>query len=143
MTRSIYGTIFLLVFICLVFGFELATGLADQELFLLNLGGLSDNGKLHGQGWRLVTYAFLHGSALHIGLNCFLLLFAGPRVERRLGALKLLLIFLGSSVLGGLALLLKGSLWPTLGANLGATYGMIGLVATHFILSRRAPEQPA
>ncbi len=139
MTRSLYGTTFLLFLICLVFGLELATGLVDEELFLLKLGGLPGNGQLHGQGWRLVTYAFLHGSVLHVGFNCLILLYAGLRVERQLGTLKLLGIFLLASALGGIALLAKGAVWPTLDAHLGATSGMIGLLAANFIMAWRAP----
>ncbi len=137
MTRIPYGTILLFFLICFVFGLELATGLVDDDLMLLRIGGLADNGQLHGQGWRLLSYAFLHGSALHVGVSCLLLLFAGPRVERRLGTFKLLAIFMLASVLGGLVLLAKGALWPSLGTNLGATAGMLGLLLTHAVLSMR------
>jgi rhomboid protease GluP len=143
MKFSLFGTTFLFLLIGAVFGLELVTGLVDDELMLLKIGGLSDNGQLHGQGWRLITYAFLHGSPLHAGLSCVLLLFAGPRVERQLGALKLLAIFLLASALGGLALLAKGAIWPTLGTNVGATAGMLGLVAVHFIMAKRMPKQAA
>jgi membrane associated rhomboid family serine protease len=141
MTRSLYGTTFLFFLIGLVFGLELLTGLVDDDLMLLKIGALSDNGQLHGQGWRLLTYGFFHGSVLHVGFNCCLLLFAGPRVEQQLGALKLLIIFMVASVIGGLALLAKGALWPTLGTNMGATAGMIGLLAAHFYLAWRRRAQ--
>jgi rhomboid protease GluP len=143
MKRSLYGTTFLFLLICAVFSLELVTGLVNDDLMLLRIGGLSDNGQLHGQGWRLVTYAFLHASPLHVGLSCVLLWFAGPRVERRFGALKLLLVFLLASALGGMALLAKGAIWPTLGTNVGASAGMLGLVAFHFIMARRVPAPVA
>lgn len=137
MTRIPYGTILLFFLISFVFGLELATGLVDDDLMLLRIGGLSDNGQLHGQAWRLLSYAFLHGSVLHVGFSCLLLLLLGPRVERQLGTFKLLAIFVLASVLGGLALLAKGAIWPSLGTNLGASAGMIGLLLTHAVLSMR------
>src|SRR4051812_7027166 len=99
MTRFHFGTTFLLVALCLVYLFELGTGLAGDELMLLMFGGLPDNGQLHGQAWRLLTYGFLHASPLHILLNCALLLVAGPLVERRIGTLGLLGVFLLASAL--------------------------------------------
>jgi rhomboid protease GluP len=142
MTRFPYGTTLLLFLISLVFGLELATGLVDDDLMLLKLGGLSDNGQLHGQGWRLLSYAFLHGSVIHMGINCLLLLFAGPPVERQIGTFKLLAIFSLSAVLGGLVLLAKGSFWPSLGTNVGATAGALGLLLAYVVLIRRLPARP-
>jgi rhomboid protease GluP len=142
MTRFPYGTTLLLFLISLVFGLELATGLVDDDLMLLRIGGLSDNGQLHGQGWRLLSYAFLHGSILHMGICCLLLLYAGPPLERRIGTMRLLAVFVMASVLGGLALLAKGSFWPTLGTNIGASAGALGLLLAHVVMTRRAPAQP-
>ncbi len=137
MIRSLYGTTFLFFVISLMYVFELATGLAADDLMLLHFGGLSDNGQLHGQVWRLVTYAFLHANPLHLLLNGLLLLMAAPGVERRVGGLMLLAVFLTGSVLGGLALLAKGAIWPSLGTNVGATAGMISLVIARLIIARR------
>jgi membrane associated rhomboid family serine protease len=53
--------------------------------------------------WTLVTYALLHGSWTHIGLNGIWMLAFGPPVERRLGALRLTLFFALSAAVGALA----------------------------------------
>lgn len=53
--------------------------------------------------WTLVTYALLHGSWTHVGLNCVWIFAFGPPVARRFGALRFLLFFAVTAVAGALA----------------------------------------
>ena len=48
--------------------------------------------------WRLVTAAFLHFGISHIANNMFLLLLMGDRLERALGHVKYLILYLVSAV---------------------------------------------
>lgn len=128
MTRPSYGTTCLLIAICMVFVLELGAGLAGDELMLLLYGGLPANGQLHGQYWRLLSYAFLHATPWHLAINGILLLLAGPVVERRFGTHGLLGLFAMTTVLGGATFVAIGLQWPTLGTHVGATSGAVGML---------------
>ena len=58
---------------------------------------------LHGEVWRLLTYAFLHStlSLWHIVVNMFVLYFFGRDVEEAYGPREFLAIYLLAAVLGG------------------------------------------
>src|SRR5207302_3516473 len=56
-------------------------------------GGLAD-----GEWWRLITAAFLHASALHIGMNMFVLLIIGAPVEQAIGRGRFLALYLVSGL---------------------------------------------
>ena len=55
-----------------------------------------------GEWWRLLTHAFLHAGLLHLTVNMLGLWFTGPMVERVLGPMRYLLLFLAGAVAGGL-----------------------------------------
>jgi membrane associated rhomboid family serine protease len=59
---------------------------------------------LHGEVWRLLTYAFLHdpGQILHIVFNMLFLFWFGRQVEDHLGGREFLAFYLVSAVLAGL-----------------------------------------
>jgi membrane associated rhomboid family serine protease len=61
---------------------------------------------LHGEAWRLITYCFLHptDSLFPFLFNMPLLWVAGHALEERLGRERFLAFYLGSAVLGGLAM---------------------------------------
>jgi rhomboid protease GluP len=77
-------------------------------LYIVNLSvgsdivfnALSGSGfhKLNGQIYRVFTASFLHSSWLHLAANIAALISAGIFIEKRLGHLKFLLIFLISDV---------------------------------------------
>lgn len=53
--------------------------------------------------WRLLTYAFIHGSWSHVGLNSIWIIAFGPPVARRLGALRFFALFAATAIAGALA----------------------------------------
>jgi membrane associated rhomboid family serine protease len=59
---------------------------------------------MHGEVWRLLTYAFLHStsSIWHIVFNMLFLFWFGRQVEEHLGSREFLAFYLASAVLGGL-----------------------------------------
>ena len=64
---------------------------------------LDPNRVLHGEVWRLVSYAFLHDthSWTHIVFNMLFLWMFGSDVEGIYGAKEFVLFYLGSALLGG------------------------------------------
>ena len=69
--------------------------------------------------WTFVTYAFLHGSWTHVGLNLLWMLAFGSPVARRFGVVRFLAFFAATAAAGaGLHLLThEGELVPMIGAS--------------------------
>ena len=89
--------------------------------------------------WTLATYAFLHGSWTHVGVNCIWLVAFGPPVARRFGAVRFILFFLVTAVAGALAhwALAPMDLAPLIGAS-AADSGLMA-AAARFMFQPRAP----
>lgn len=102
------------------------------ETFALSLDGLRA-----GHLWQLVTYQFLHGSPLHIFANSWAIFIFGRVVEARMGAWRMLVIYLLSGIAGGLVQMLGSGLWPGLFGDepiIGASASAYGLVAAFVTL---------
>jgi membrane associated rhomboid family serine protease len=97
-------------------------------------------GVANGEWYRLITNAFLHyppGSGLglfHILFNMWALIVVGPSLERVLGRLRFLAVYLVSA-LGGSVLyyLIAPPGTPAIGAS-GAIFGLFG---AYFVMARR------
>jgi len=78
---------------------------------------------LHGEVWRLLTYAFLHDTAniFHILLNLLVLFIFGRQVEDAIGGREYLWFYLAGAVAGGAAFVLATLLGFHGGGN-GAWY---------------------
>ena len=82
----------------------------------------------HFMPWQMVTYAFLHGSMMHLFFNMLGLWMFGAELERVWGQ-KRFLQFYAASVLAAAAMqlivnLLLGSPYPTVGAS-GGLFGLL------------------
>lgn len=90
---------------------------------------LSHDGLLGGAWWQLITYAFLHGSPLHLLANMVGLWFTGPLLEELLGGICYLGLYVGGALVGGAlqALVSEGSV--LIGAS-GAVCALIVGFAT-------------
>lgn len=139
--RGRWGTLILIAAIAAVFVAEWLTGAVADDDLLLRLGALPGSGQLDGEYWRLLSFGLLHWDSLHFAENSICLILLGPLVERRIGAGRLLLVFAIASVFSGLAILLKHYLHPGIGASVGASGGMFGVMGAALILVRRI--QPA
>ena len=71
----------------------------EQGLLIRHFGILNGGSKL----WTLITYAGLHGSWTHVGVNCVWLVAFGPPIARRFGAVRFLLFFATTAIAGALA----------------------------------------
>ena len=82
-------------------------------------------GVLNGGWWRLITSPFLHFGIIHLGLNMLALYWFGPLLERLVGSVRFLLLYLAAGLAGS-----AGALWlspnsVTVGAS-GAIFGILG-----------------
>ncbi len=93
-----------------------------------------------GEWWRPVTAAFLHsrGSVLHILFNMYALYLFGPRLERQVGTVAFVGLYLASALGGGVAFqfLSEGG---AVGAS-GAIFGLFGAVLVGTYPLRRTPQ---
>jgi rhomboid protease GluP len=133
-------TIALVLVLLGVFGLELATHSVGNNDALLRLGALQDNGELLGQYWRLATYSFLHFNGVHLLVNASLLFWIGGMLERQIGAALTGAIYLCSVLSSALVILLVHSWHPKIGATVGASGGMFGLVGATLLISYRDME---
>lgn len=78
--------------------------------------------------WQLVTYAFLHGSLLHLAFNMFGLYMFGGALEQVLGRRRFLVYYFGCVVAAAITQLvvlqLSGTFVPTVGAS-GGVFGLV------------------
>ena len=79
----------------------------------------------HGDWWRLITSAFLHGGLLHIAFNMLALWWLGAPVELVLGRVRYLGLYLASGLCGAAGALIADPNAITVGAS-GAIFGMLG-----------------
>jgi membrane associated rhomboid family serine protease len=90
-------------------------------------------GVADGSSWELLTSMFLHIEPWHIGANMLSLYLFGPQVERVLGRVRFLVVYLVSGLTGSAVVFwLADPSGLTLGAS-GAIFGLLGafLVLAH------------
>ncbi len=91
-------------------------------------------GGLAADIWTFVTYAFLHGDVLHIGVNLIWFLAFGSAVAWRFGALRFLAFSAVTAAAGALAHLLThyGDVAPLVGASAAVSGAMAASVRFAF-----------
>jgi membrane associated rhomboid family serine protease len=77
--------------------------------------------------WTLITYMFVHANFDHLFWNMLFLFFFGMELERRVGDLRFLQIYLLSGIVAAIAQMLIAS-GGLVGAS-GALYGVLGCLA--------------
>jgi membrane associated rhomboid family serine protease len=85
-----------------------------------------------GETWRMATAIFLHGGILHLLMNAWALWIFGPIVERELGRMRFLLIFLTTGVFASAASYAFASqpVQVSVGAS-GAIFGVVGAFVSY------------
>ncbi|MEM4296329.1 MAG: rhomboid family intramembrane serine protease [Candidatus Anstonellales archaeon] len=86
--------------------------------------------------WRFITSIFLHAGFLHLFLNLYAFILFGSILEKRVGPIEIIKIFLLSGISGSLFYYLATLLninpgLPALGAS-GAVFGIMGATAVFF-----------
>ncbi|MCA8966561.1 MAG: rhomboid family intramembrane serine protease [Planctomycetes bacterium] len=78
------------------------------------------------QPWRLLSYAFVHANLVHLVFNLSFLLNIGPALERSMGSLKFLALYVVAAIGSGVAVCLLYEVpQPVVGGS-GALFGMMG-----------------
>lgn len=106
----------------------LTTG--DLEKVLIILGAKWNYGIKHGEYYRFITCAFLHGSIVHLLLNLVTLNAFGKELETIFGRFRFLLIFFISAWGASLTSFIF-SPYLAIGAS-GAVFGIIGSLTMFF-----------
>jgi membrane associated rhomboid family serine protease len=113
------------------FGLDLIAGHVDDPFraspLPTALGALYGPFVARGAWWRLLTSGFLHSGLIHLTLNMVALVAFGSMLEREVGRLAFIAIYLASLVAGSLGVLLLSPMVPTLGAS-GAIFGVLGSI---------------
>jgi GlpG protein len=94
-----------------------------------------------GQYWRLVTPAFLHFSWLHIVFNCLWLWEIGARMERVIGQVNMLLLFLVIAMVSNVSQFVFGGS-GLFGGMSGVVYGLLGFSWVAPLLQPAWPIKP-
>jgi membrane associated rhomboid family serine protease len=87
-------------------------------------------GVAHGEWYRLLSSGFIHYGIIHLGLNMFVLWIIGSQMERILGAVRYLALYVTCLAAGGLAVMLASPQELTAGAS-GAIFGIMGAAASY------------
>ena len=85
--------------------------------------------------WQLLTYAFLHGSLMHLAFNMFALYMFGSAVERVFGGRRYLTFYfvcvLSAAVAQLIVSAMTGKIYPTVGAS-GGIFGILLAYGMYF-----------
>jgi membrane associated rhomboid family serine protease len=97
--------------------------------------GAATSGQVSFEPWQLVTYAFMHGSLLHLGFNMLALYMFGGAIERVFGERRYLAYYFVCVVSAAITQLIfaavSGSIYPTVGAS-GGVFGLLLAFAIYF-----------
>lgn len=85
--------------------------------------GLSVN---NGEWWRLITYMFLHGGAMHFIMNAFALLYVGMHLEPLIGKFRFATAYLYTGICAAFLSMYIHANTVSVGAS-GAIFGMYGV----------------
>jgi membrane associated rhomboid family serine protease len=95
----------------------------------------ASGGQVSFQLWQPLTYAFLHGSFVHVAFNMFALYMFGGPVERVFGTRRYLIYYFVCVVSAAIAQLataaMTGAVYPTVGAS-GGVFGLLLAYAIYF-----------
>ncbi|HLX26986.1 MAG TPA: rhomboid family intramembrane serine protease [Casimicrobiaceae bacterium] len=99
----------------------------------------SMHGGVSFEPWQLVTYAFLHGSILHLAFNMFALYMFGSAIEQVFGTRRYVIFYfvcvVSAAVTQLIVAMLSSAIYPTIGAS-GGVFGLLLAYAIYFPRNR-------
>jgi rhomboid protease GluP len=113
-----------------------AAGLRGVSDILHRTGSVTGADLLAGQWWRLLTAAFVHIGAIHLGMNMFVLWRAGAVGEQMWGRLRYLALYL-TAAWAGSCLAMAYAPFPGIAGASGALCGILAAEAVWVFLNRR------
>jgi rhomboid protease GluP len=128
LTPRVYVTPLLVGVNVLVFALMVLSGVNPVDPTipdLLRWGADFGPQSIGGEWWRLLTCIFVHIGIVHILFNMWVLIVAGPLVERMIGNVGFLLLYLFAGLCGSLASLFWNPMLVSAGAS-GAIFGIYG-----------------
>ncbi len=99
------------------------------------LGAVSGSLFLRDGWWRLVSYAFVHGSLLHLAMNMFGLFALGRLAESMWGSMRFLILYLLGALGGSVLALLNDPSVGLIGAS-GSVCGLLTATSVWVALNR-------
>lgn len=133
---SSVATVTLVILNILIFAGDLLTDHIFYRLGVLDIGRVLSGHEYN----RLVSAMFLHDGIGHLFSNMVLLFYVGAVVERNLGSLPYVLLYLASGTAGNAATVwyevARNESWTSLGAS-GAVFGVMGAM---LVLLIRVPK---
>lgn len=121
-----------------VFVIMLASGvhlLSPQSVDLIRWGANDGPKTADGQWWRLLSCTFVHVGVIHILFNMYVLWGVGHFVERLVGNVGFLVLYLVSGLIGSLASVYWNPAVISAGAS-GAVFGVFGALLGFLLLRR-------
>jgi rhomboid protease GluP len=115
-------------------GISLKDSLEKGSPFMTGWLGVSAIGLAVGQWWRLITYCFVHGGAVHLIFNLIGHGVFGPPAERMFGPWRFLAIWVLSGIGGGCAAVYANPV-GAIGSS-GALCGLVGALVAAVFLNR-------
>ena len=110
---------------------------AQNADVLITYGAKDNDLILKGEYWRFVTPIFLHAHLLHVSLNMLNFVLLGILLERLVGHLRFLLIYLVTGVISVIASFYFAPQEISVGAS-GAIFGLVGAYSIFVLAHRRA-----
>jgi membrane associated rhomboid family serine protease len=120
------------VFVLMVFGH----GAISDPATLADWGGNFWLGTRNGEWWRLVTSIFVHAGTFHLLVNVAGFVQIGLILERLVGRLIVMAVFLTAGVFASLVNLITDPMGMSFGAS-GAIFGLYGLLLASSIWGMR------
>lgn len=125
--------------ILIFLGFEII-GDTENGIFMYYHGAMYPDAVLQdGEWYRLFTCMFIHFGIEHLGNNMLILFFLGDNLERALGHVKFVLVYLLSGLCGSMLSLLfmvRSNDYAVSGGASGAIFGVIGALIYVVIRNR-------
>ena len=111
---------------------------------LVGWGGNFGPRTTNGEWWRLISAMFLHGGVLPLLVNMAALAQIGFLLERLVGRLALVVVYLGAGIVAGLVDLFMQPMTVSVGAS-AAVFSLYGLLGASgiWMLRRRSDKAPS